>query len=244
MVRLIMALAKSSKLSTIHPLEKVILTMGPIIIIGFSKDIIIPILNILVFIILHIRAKNNKKIVFSFTTHILIFIMISSITFIFDYGIKFCLVIWAKGISAGLCLSYLSLTTPIDHILFYLSKKSYLKDLCDISKSMERFLITINDEFNILKNSIKSRGGFDTFKLKIKSTAKMAALLFVNTMYRWKEVKLALDSRGFKGHIPYITVDFSFSKLRATFIIIYNILLIFLVILEKFNYIDIFIKII
>lgn len=242
MVRLIMALARSSELSTIHPLEKVILTMGPIIIIGFSKNITIPILNILVFIILHIKAKNNKRVVLHFTMHILIFIIISSITFVFDYGIKFCMDIWAKGISAGLCLSYLSLTTPIDHILFYLSKKSYLKDLCDISKSMERFLITINDEFNILKNSIKSRGGFDSFSLKIKSTAKMAALLFINTMHRWTEVKFALDSRGFKGYIPYITRDFSFSNLRFISIIIYNILLIFLVVLEKFKFIDIIMK--
>ncbi|WP_097026443.1 cobalt ECF transporter T component CbiQ [Clostridium peptidivorans] len=229
MLKLIMALARRSKLAYIHPLEKACLALVPIIIMGFVKSPIIIIINIFIFIILHIKTKNNLQIVRKFSLEIALFSAFSSITFIFDYGWNFILVIILRSISAGLCLSFFSLTTPIDQVFYVLSKRKSLRDICDIAKSMERFLIVISEEYSIMYNSMKSRGGFDSFSLKIKSTGKLAALLFVNTMERWKSIKEGIYSRGYRGYMPYIHREFDLSISRFMFVIMYNLVLIALI---------------
>ncbi|WP_242966402.1 cobalt ECF transporter T component CbiQ [Clostridium sp. BSD9I1] len=226
MLKLIMALARRSKLVYIHPLEKACLAIIPIIIMGFVKNPIIIIINILIFITLHIKTNNNLEIVRKFSIEIALFSVFSSITFVLDYGWGFVLVIILRSISAGLCLSFFSLTTPIDQIFYVLSKRKSLRDICDIAKSMERFLVVINEEYSIMYNSMKSRGGFDSFSLKIKSTGKLAALLFVNTMERWKNIKEGIYSRGYRGYMPYISKEFHFSMPRFMFVMMYDLILI------------------
>ncbi len=229
MLKLILALSRTSRIANIHPAEKIILSLFPIVVIGFSHKPAPIILNIIIFIMLHILCKNNKKIVTKFTLEIGLFAAFSSITFIFDYGWKYCFIILLKSLSAGLCLSFFSLTTPIDDALFIFAKHDWLRDICDIAKSMERFLVVIDAECHILYDSIKSRGGFNGFKLKIINTGKMAGLLFVNTMNRWKDIKEALDSRGYRGYMPYLDKNFDFSILRVVIISTYLASLIFII---------------
>lgn len=233
MLKLIMLLSKTSKLSKVHPLEKAVLSIIPIVILGFTQNYKIVIINILFFIFLNLISKNNIKIFTKITLEVTAFAAISSITFIYDYGILYTLTLILKSVSAGLCLSYFSLTTPIDDVLYCLSKSSYLKDMCDIAKAMERFLIVINDEYFILYNSIKSRGGFDGYKLKIKNTGKMAGLLFINTLNRWKIIREGLHSRGYAGYTPYLEKEFKFSLIRFLFILSYIVILVFLIYVVK-----------
>ncbi len=127
-----------------------------------------------------------------------------------------------------------SLTTPIDDMLYCLGKKEYLKDMCDIAKGMERFLVVINDEYNILYSSIKSRGGFDTFKLKIRNTGKWQ-LFFYKYIKPMEIIKEGLDSRGYVGYVPYLDRDFDFSYIRFLSILSYIILMLLLVIFFNKN---------
>lgn len=221
MLRLIMALSRTSRIAYVHPVEKVLLSILPIIIMGFTYRSIPIIINIIIFILLHVLCKNNRNVVIKFALEIAVFAAISSITFVLDYGISYCGVIILKSLSAGLCLSFFVLTTPIDDVLGIMAKNKWLKDICDIAKTMERFLVIINDEYSILYNSIRSRGGFDNFKLKIRNTGKMAGLLFVNTMHRWSSIKDGIDSRGYRGYIPYLREEFNFSYLRMASVCIY-----------------------
>ncbi|MBC2397773.1 cobalt ECF transporter T component CbiQ [Clostridium tetanomorphum] len=221
-----MALSRRNKLTNVHPIEKILLAVMPIIVMGFVKNPIIIIGNILFFVLLHIKIRNNMKIVVKFALEIAGFAAFSSITFVFDYGWKYAGIIVLKSLSAGLCLSFFSLTTPIDQVLYLLSKNKWLKDICDIAKSMERFLVIINEEYNIMYSAMKSRGGFDNFSLKIKSTGKMAALLFVNTMTRWESIKEGINSRCYRGYMPYLDTTFDFSKGRFALIFFYDIILI------------------
>lgn len=233
MLRTIMLLSRTSKLSNIHPLEKAVLSIIPIVILGFTQNYIIVFCNILFFLFMNLIFKNNRKVFTKITLEVTAFAAISSITFVFDYGTLYTLTLILKSVSAGLCLSFFSLTTPIDDMLYCLGKKKYLKDICDIAKGMERFLVVINDEYRILYSSIKSRGGFDTFKLKIRNTGKMAALLFINTLNRWKIIKEGLDSRGYVGYVPYLDREFDFSYIRFFIIFTYIILMLLLVIFFK-----------
>lgn len=226
MLKLIMALARRNKLTNVHPVEKILLAVMPIIVMGFVKNPIIIIGNILFFVLLHLRLRNNKKIVTKFTLEIAGFAAFSSITLLFDYGWGYAVIIVLKSLSAGLCLSFFSLTTPIDQVLYLFSKNNWLKDMCDIAKSMERFLVIINEEYNIMYCAMKSRGGFDGVSATIRNTGKMAALLFVNTMERWKSISDGINSRCYKGYMPYLDEKFDFSKVRFALICLYNILLI------------------
>ncbi|WP_343771421.1 cobalt ECF transporter T component CbiQ [Clostridium malenominatum] len=226
MLKLIMALSKRNRISNVHPIEKVFLTIVPIIIMGFVNNPIIIIINIGLFILLHGVVKNNPNIVIKFALRIAAFAAFSSITFVFDYGISYTLTIILKSIFSGLSLCFLSLTTPIDQLLYICSKNDYLRDICDIAKSMERFLMVMDEEYNIMYNAMKSRGGFDSFSAKVNSTGKIAALLFVNTMERWKSIKDGINSRCYKGYMPYLGEDFEFSRRRFLIILLYNTILI------------------
>ena len=222
MFRLISILSKNSKIVNIHPTEKILLAVVPIILMGFSNSIYPMIFNILVFIMLHLVCKNPFKIVLKYTLAAAAFASISSITLIFDYGWYYCTVLILRTLSSGVCLSYLALTTPMDDILYLCSRNTYLKDISDIAKSMERFIMLIEDEYVVLYNAIKSRNGFSSLKLKIKNTGKMAGLLFVNTMKRWQDIKNAINTRCYRGNMSYLQKEFDFSRWRLALILVYN----------------------
>ena len=225
MYRIICAYAKKSSATYVHPIEKIVLAILPIIVLGFFNNITLILVNISIFLLVHIFSKNPAKLAFKFALGIALFAAISCITFVFDYGITYSLAIILKSFSGGLCLAYLALTTPLDDILYYASKIDALKDVCDIAKSMERFLVLIEDEYLLLHRAVKSRGGLDSLPLKIKNTGKIAGLLFVNTLKRWDEIKDAISSRCYKGYMSYMIKDFNFSKIRFIVILGYNIML-------------------
>lgn len=225
MFRQVSAFSKISLLAQRHPLEKIMLSIFPIVVLGYCKIYIPLIINVFIFIILHWRSKNPSNIVVKFTLGTAIFAMISSITFLFDYGLYASGVIVLKALNGGICLSYLALTTPVDHILLIGSRISFLRDICDIAKNMERFIFLIEDEYHILYNAAKCRGGFGSFKDKIMDTSKIAGLLLVNTLKRWREINDAVNARCYKGYMVYLKNDFSFSKIRIGYVFVYNILL-------------------
>ena len=222
----ITAFAKTNKLSKYHPLEKFILAILPIIVVGFSNNIRLPLINIIVFTLLHYKYRHPFIIVYKYTLGIILFVAISSITFVWDYGILYCIIIILKSLSAGLALSFLALSTPLDDMLYSVSRISLLRDMCDIAKSMERFIMIVEDEFNILYKSMQSRGGFNTIRLRIKSIGKLGGALFINTLRRWKEIQEAIHSRGYKGKMPYLNRDYKFSIFRFMMISLYDLALI------------------
>lgn len=222
MFKLVSILSKNSKIAHIHPIEKILLAVMPIILMGYSNSIYPLIFNILVFALLHVVCKNPFKIVWKFTLATAAFASISSITLIFDYGWYYCVILVLRTLSSGMCLSYLALTTPMDDLLYFCSKNTYLKDISDIAKSMERFIMLIEDEYIVLYNAIKSRNGFSSFSLKIRNTGKMAGLLFVNTMKRWQDIKNAINTRCYKGDMSYLQKEFDYSMVRIALILLYN----------------------
>jgi cobalt/nickel transport system permease protein len=225
MFRIVALYAKCSKLSKVDPLEKLVLCISCIVINGVSKNAVVPLINVFIFMLLHIVAKNPVKHILRFTFGIVMFSIISSITFVLDYGIQYSVILVIKTLSSALCLLLLSFTTPLDDVLYYFYKIDFLKDLCDIAKSTERFIILIEDECVILTNAIKVRGGFDSKKSTIRSLAKLAGLLFVNTLRRWSNIKESLYSRCYIGNMSYIKGGFIFSYTRFSGVIIYIIVI-------------------
>lgn len=165
------------------------------------------------------------NIVSKFSFGAFIFALLSSITFLFTYDLNYILLILLKSFSGGLCIAYLSLTTPLDHILYIISKNKNFREICDIAKNMERYILLIDDEAKLIYNAIKSRSGFVTFKLKIINTGKMLGLLFFNTMKRWDEIKESLNSRCYQGNHYYSNFNFTITIKNYIYIFIHNIIL-------------------
>jgi cobalt/nickel transport system permease protein len=221
MFRLISAYSKNSKYNLIHPMEKIILTIFPIVILGFTKSAIPLLINIAFFTLLHLICKNPIKMVGKFAVTLTLFGLISTITFVFDYGIYYSLVVVLKTLSGAMALSFLALTTPIDDIFYFTSKMNWLSDITDIAKNMERFIVLIEDEYQTMYKAMLVRGGFSGFKAKIHDTGKLAGLLFVNSMKRWREIKDSIDARCCRGCMVYMGKEFRVSRLRVSLCIGY-----------------------
>ncbi|GAA0115497.1 CbiQ family ECF transporter T component [Clostridium senegalense] len=225
MLKTIIAYSKISKESHRHPLEKLCLCIFPMIILGFVHKPLPLILNIFIFLILHIKANNPKDIVLKFNIGILSFSLLSSITLLFVYNFNYILVIILKGVSGGMCISYLTLTTPLDHILSLVSKITPLQDICDIAKSMELYILLINDEASSIYNAMSCRHGFHSFKSKIKNMSKLAGLLFLNTLKRWPEIQDGLYNRCYAGRHYYSQCTSKLSYKFMLMMFMYNIIL-------------------
>ena len=233
MLRTVLSYSKLSKLANIHPIEKIILCILPIIALSFSTKCYPLIINIVFFLMLHIICKNPLHIVRHFVEATFLFALVSSITFVFDYGWYNTAILILKAVSGGITVSFLTLTTPTDHVFYIFSKINWLRDICDIGKSMERFLILIDDEFQTLRKGMLCRGAFGGFKNKVKDSGNLAALLFINTLKRWKEIKDGINSRGYSGNIYYGCEEFDLSYKRIVIIVGYITFLIILVSIPK-----------
>ncbi|SHH70557.1 CbiQ family ECF transporter T component [Clostridium grantii] len=169
--------------------------------------------------------------VVKFVVTLTLFGLISTITFVFDYGIYYSLVVVLKTLSGAMALSFLVLTTPIDDIFYFASKVNWLSDITDIAKNMERFIVLIEDEYGIMYKAMLVRGGFSGFKAKITDTGKLAGLLFVNTMKRWGEIKDSIDARCSRGCLVYSEKNFVFSILRVALCVGYCLVLVGILVL-------------
>lgn len=233
MLREIAVYAKANKYATMHPVEKLLLCIMPIIIMGFVETWYILILNILCFIVMHYRAKTPYKRVLKMVSGILLFYLISSIVLIFDRGMYFSILMILRGISAALCLSLFIFTTPFDYLLHYLSKFEAIRDLCDISKSTERFFMLLEDEGEQIVLAMKSRGGFGGIKGRGKDMIKVMILSFHNSMERWKISREVLAARSYKGRHYYGEALYGYEKSKTIEIILYNVIFIIITVIHK-----------
>lgn len=224
MIKEINLYAKNSKGKLIHPLEKLILITIALVFNGYTKNINFLILNIILFSFLSYILRNPIKIVFKFMCISILFFIMSSITLIFTYSIYEISIIFLRVLSGSIIISYLSLTTPLDDIIYVFYKIPIFKDLSDIAKSMERFLILIEDDFQITYKAIKSRGGFNGFKRGINDFGTMCGVVLKNLFHKWRDIDLGLNNRCYTGNVSYIGIEFNLSRIRIGLIAIYFIL--------------------
>jgi cobalt/nickel transport system permease protein len=108
-----------------------------------------------------------------------------------------------------------------------MSKWEYTRDIGDIVKTMERFIILLEGDFFISFNAIKSRGGFDGFINFIKDFGQCCGIVFRHMMIRWQDINLSLKNRCYQGRHNY-SYEFRFKKLRLVFICLYIIIMIYI----------------
>lgn len=224
MIKLISLYALNSNYAKVHPLEKILLVFISLISCSYTENIYLILLNIIFFIILSIIAKNPFNIINKFLTIVIIFSIFTTITLIFTYDIKYIVLILLRGINGGLTISFLALTTPLNHIVYLMSKNNLTREIGDIAKSMETFILVIEKDFEITFKAMKSRGGFSGFRKSMNDFAKVCSIVMKNLFFRWKEISEGLKNRCYKGKYNY-SYNFNFSKKRGLLILLYGIVI-------------------
>lgn len=221
MIREISLYSLNSRYGHINPIEKISLIFISLVFCGYTENIYIILTNIILFCVLNFVAENPLKVVKKFLYIVGTFSLFTSLTLLWQgYGLGYIATLLLRGINGSLTIAFLSLTTPINHIVFLMNKSEYLKELADIMKSMERFLILIGDDFDTSFKAMKSRVGFNGFKKSISDFGKVCGLTFKNLMMRWQEINLGLKNRCYRGKHNY-NYSFEFSKVRVIGIIFY-----------------------
>ena len=223
MIREINLHARINKNTYIHPLEKLMITFISLILCSYTENIYIILFNIMLISILVLKSKVPLKIVGKFLAIGFTFSFMSIIPILFIGNNISILIIILRTLNGALTISLLSLTTPLDHIISLVSKSDFLRDVGDIAKSMERFLIIIEDEFNITFKAVKSRGGFNGYKNSIKDFGYVCSLVIKNLFSAWKEIRDGLNNRCYNGKHNYV-FNFSINNKRLISIILYGIM--------------------
>ena len=229
MLREINLYSSNSKLLKVHPIEKILLISISLICCSYTENIYLIVLNIILLSILNKIAKNPWSIIKKFIYISLVFSISTAITMIWQgQSLEEILLIVFRGVNGAITLSFLSLTTPINQIVAFISKYESIRDIADIVKAMERFIILIEEDFSITFKAMKSRGGFRNFKRSLNDYGKAFGLILKNIFIRWKEISLSLQNRCYNGKFNY---SFTFKLNKKMMLGIISYFLIFVVLI-------------
>jgi len=224
MIKEVILYSTSSRGRLVNPVEKLIFVLTAVISSNYFNTPLPFVINSGVFFFLHLYFKTPFNKVLKLIAEIAGFYFASSLIFIADKNIKGFLIANAKGVVNSSALTFLIFTTPVDDFLYLMSNTVFLKEIADLAKTMERFILLLEDELSLMILSAKARGGFDGFLNGIRSSAKIAALLLTDVLNRWKSIDEAISSRCFSGKIPYSKRKFNRSGKRIILIFLFTVL--------------------
>ncbi|MEA5580974.1 cobalt ECF transporter T component CbiQ [Nodularia harveyana UHCC-0300] len=115
------------------------------------------------------------------------------------HGIEQGWTILTRAIASLSCLYFLMLTIPFAELLQTLRRFGFPVLLTDILLLMYRFIFVLLNTASQLLTAQKSRGGYSTFKISIKSLSLLIGQLLRRTLENYRQVSLSLASRGFNG---------------------------------------------
>jgi len=116
------------------------------------------------------------------------------------YGIKLAL----RALAAVSCMCFISLTTPLNDIIYVLRKWRVPTLVISLMVLIYRYIFVLLDEAQRLQIAQSSRLGYINARTALKSLRRLAASLFVRTFLRCNNVYAALAARGYQGEFPYL----------------------------------------
>lgn len=119
--------------------------------------------------------------------------------YISNYGLEQGWTILTRAIASLSCLYFLMLTIPFTELLQTLRRCGFPVLLTDILLLMYRFIFLLLNTASQLWISQQSRGGYNSFKISIKSLSLLIGQLLRRTLENYRQVSLSLASRGFNG---------------------------------------------
>ena len=114
-------------------------------------------------------------------------------------GLQQAEVLGARAIASTSCIYFVILTIPFAEILDILRRLGCPALLTDLLMLMYRFIFVLLQTAKELWIAQQSRGGYRTRKLWMKSLGLLIGQLLRRTLDNYRQVSLALESRGFTG---------------------------------------------
>lgn len=223
MIREINMYAGINKMSNIHPMEKLLILLIPLLCCAYTEEYKVIMFNIIIVALLGFWSKTSGKMMRKFIYIAMLFAFGSIIPFIFEQRYGLIMLFLLRTINGALAISIFALTTPINHLVYLMSKNNYLSEIADIAKSLETFLIILEEDFVMTLKAMRSRGEGLRYIDKLKSISKACGVVLKNLLYRWKEINEGLKNRCYVGKYHY-SYDFKINYKNYIFAITYLII--------------------
>lgn len=119
--------------------------------------------------------------------------------YVSHHGIQQAIELAARAIAATACIDFVMLTVPFTELLDILRRLGCPTLLTDLLMLMYRFIFVLLHTAIELWTAQQSRGGYRTRRLWLKSLGLLVGQLLHRTLENYRQVSLALESRGFRG---------------------------------------------
>ncbi|WP_414469177.1 cobalt ECF transporter T component CbiQ [Methanobacterium sp. ACI-7] len=213
--------AHSNALRNVSPKFKVLFALSTLIICIISTSPVIPLLvALIVSSIIIFKAKIPAKFYFKFLAIPVAFAFITFIFMTLFFGMSepwfnigiFNFVIYKDGFNLGFlvfsrilgaftCLSFLSLTNPINDIFSILKSLKIPEVVIEIAMLMYRYIFVFLEEIQNMHNSQQTRMGYCNLKNSFKSLGLLISNLFIRTWVRGEQIYITMESRCYGGSI-------------------------------------------
>ncbi|MGB9938132.1 MAG: cobalt ECF transporter T component CbiQ [Methanobacterium sp.] len=213
--------AHSNALRNINPKFKVLFALLTLIICIVSTSPIIPLLvALIVSSIIIFKAKIPAKFYFKLLSIPVAFALITFFFMTLFFGMTepwfnlgiFNFVVYKDGFNLGFlvfsrilgaftCLSFLSLTTPMNDIFSILESMKIPKVVVEISMLMYRYIFVFLEEIQNMHHAQQTRMGYSNLKNSFKSSGLLISNLFIRTWIRGEQIYITMESRCYGGSI-------------------------------------------
>ncbi|MEO0984015.1 MAG: cobalt ECF transporter T component CbiQ [Cyanobacteria bacterium J06639_14] len=106
-----------------------------------------------------------------------------------------------RAIALTSCLYFILLTVPFVEILRVLRQLRCPSLMIELLALMYRFIFMLATTATELATAQRSRGGYLTWRRRLRSLSIIVSQLMVRTLENYRELSLGLQSRGFTGEL-------------------------------------------
>ncbi|MDD4571336.1 MAG: cobalt ECF transporter T component CbiQ [Clostridia bacterium] len=138
-----------------------------------------------------------------------------------------------RALAAVSCMYFMSLTTPMNDVLFTLKKLKISAVIISLMELIYRYIFVLLEEAGKIKTAQASRLGYINLKTSIKSIGTLLAMLFLRTYIRCDNVYAALESRGYDGEFKTIYKEYENDYKWIIATIVLSVILVVISILER-----------
>lgn len=216
--------AYSSRLREKNPYSKLLFGVGNLLICVLCRSNVVSLfIFLMMFALVVWIGKMPLKVYLRLLCIPLIFLVISTITVIFEIGhVESAKVLvtlagghifiteWSltRGIQLFLssfasvtCLYFLAVTTPVIDIIQVLRSFHLPKIMIELMYLIYRFIFLLLETGNAIVVSQDCRLGYKDRKTSMQSTSKMSAVLFIRAYQKADALFSAMESRGYDGDL-------------------------------------------
>lgn len=113
--------------------------------------------------------------------------------------------LFGKALGAVSCLYYLSLTTPMTHILEALRRLKCPALLVELMGLIYRFIFILTETVDQMLTAQKSRLGYLSLASGYRSFGILASTTFIRAYQRANDFFIALEARGYENELQVLT---------------------------------------